>query len=68
MYKRMAEIGGVPYETNVQVTMSGSGPMAALLSKIGSVTMTSKVDSVEVATLADELFAPPAGYKLNQKK
>ena len=68
MYKQMAEIGGIPYETNVQIKMSGSGPMAGLLSKIGSVTMTSTVDSVEVAPLADDLFAPPAGYKLNQKK
>ena len=42
--------------------------MAALLSKIGNVTMTTTVDSVEVAPLADDLFAPPAGYKLNQKK
>jgi hypothetical protein len=30
--------------------------------------MTTSVDAVEVAPLADNLFAPPAGYKLNQKK
>jgi hypothetical protein len=64
----MAEIGGIPYETNVQIKMSGSGPMAAILSRMGNVTMTSTVDSVEVAPLAETLFAPPAGYKLNQKK
>lgn len=68
MYNQLAEIGGIPYETNVQIKMSGSGPMAGLLSKIGNVTMTTTVDSVEVAPLADDLFAPPAGYKLNQKK
>lgn len=68
MYRQMADIGGIPYETNVQIKMSGSGPMAGLLSKIGNVTMTTSVDSVEVAPLADNLFAPPAGYKLNQKK
>jgi hypothetical protein len=68
MYTKMAEIGGIPYETNVQIKMGGSGPMAALLSKIGNVTMTTIVDSVEVAPLADALFAPPAGYKLNEKK
>jgi hypothetical protein len=68
MYKQMAEIGGIPYETNVQIKMSGSGPMAGLLSKMGNVTMTTTVDSVDVAPLADDLFAPPAGYKLNQKK
>ncbi len=68
MYKQMAEIGGVPYETNVQIKMGGSGPLAGLLSKIGNITMTSTVDSVEVTPLADDLFAPPVGYKLNQKK
>jgi hypothetical protein len=68
MYKQMAEIGGIPYETNLQIKMSGSGPMAGLMAKIGNVTMTTTVDAVEVAPLADDLFAPPAGYKLNPKK
>lgn len=68
MYKQMAEIGGIPFETHVQIKMSGSGPMAGILSKIGNMTMTTTVDSVDVAPLADDLFAPPAGYKLNQKK
>jgi hypothetical protein len=68
MYKQIAEIGGIPYETVVQIKMGGSGPMAGLLARMGNVTMTTTVDSVETATLADDLFAPPAGYKLNQKK
>jgi hypothetical protein len=68
MYRQMAEIGGIPYEMDVQIKMSGSGPMAGLLAKMGNVTMTTTVDSVDVAPLADDLFAPPAGYKLNQKK
>lgn len=68
MYRQMANIGGIPYETDVQIKMSGSGPMAGILSRIGNVTMTSTVDSVEVGPLADTLFAPPAGYKLNPKK
>jgi hypothetical protein len=68
MYKQIAEIGGIPYETNVQIKMSGSGPLAGLMARMGNVTMTTTVDSVEVAPLADDLFAPPPGYKLNQKK
>jgi hypothetical protein len=68
MYEQIADIGGIPYETNVQIKMSGSNPMAGLLSKMGNVTMTATVDSVTVAPLADDLFAPPPGYKLNQKK
>lgn len=71
MYRQMAEIGGIPYETDVQIKMGageGGGPLGGLLSRIANVTMTTIVDSVEVAPLADDLFAPPAGYKLNQKK
>jgi hypothetical protein len=68
MYRRMAEIGGIPYQTDMEIKMSGSGPMAAVLSKMGGMTMTTTVDSVETGALADDLFAPPAGYKLNQKK
>ncbi len=68
MYRQMAEIGGIPYESDVQIKMSGSGPMAAIMSRMGNVTMTTTVNSTEVGPLADDLFAPPAGYKLNQKK
>jgi hypothetical protein len=68
MYRQMADIGGIPYATDVQIKMSGSGPMAGILSRIGNVTMTTTVDAVDVAPLDDSLFAPPAGYKLNQKK
>ncbi len=42
--------------------------MAGLLSRMGNITMTSTVDSAEATPLADDLFAPPAGYKLSPKK
>jgi hypothetical protein len=68
MHRQVADIGGIPYATDVQIKMSGSGPLAAVMSRMGNVTMTTTVDGVEVGALADTLFAPPAGYKLNQKK
>jgi hypothetical protein len=34
---------------------------------MGNVTMTTTVTSVSDSPLADNLFAPPAGYKLNTK-
>ena len=67
MYRQMADIGGIPYESRTEIKMSGSGPMA-MVARMGNMTMTSIVDSVDTATLADDLFAPPAGYKLNMKK
>jgi hypothetical protein len=68
MYRQMAATGGIPYETDVRIKIGGSGPLAGIMSKMGGVTMTTTVDSVDVGPLDDALFAPPAGYKLNQKK
>ncbi len=68
MYRQLAETGGIAYETDMQVKMGGDGPMAGLLAKMGNLNMTTVVDSVDTAALADELFAPPVGYKLSPKK
>jgi len=68
MYRQMAEIGGVPYETEMNIKMGGDGPMAAMMAKMGGMSMTSSVQSVETETLSADLFAPPAGYKINVKK
>ncbi|HQZ37784.1 MAG TPA: hypothetical protein PLH72_02000 [Vicinamibacterales bacterium] len=68
MYKQLAETGGVPYETEMQIKMDGEGPMAAMMAKMGGMTMTSTVQSVETGPLSDDLFVPPAGYKLNARK
>lgn len=68
MYNQIASIGGIPYETDMQIKMGGGGPMGGMLAKLGNVTMTTTVDAVEVGPVADDLFAPPAGYKLNVKK
>jgi hypothetical protein len=42
--------------------------MAAMFAKMGNVTMTTVVQSVETATLGADFFAPPAGYKLKEQK
>jgi hypothetical protein len=69
MYKQLADTGGIAYETEMNIKMGGgSGPMAGILARLGNVTITSRVDSVTEGPLADDLFAPPAGYKLNQRK
>lgn len=68
MYHQLARAGGIAYETDMRMRISGEGPMAALFSKMGNVSFNNRVDSVETAPLADDLFVPPAGYKLNQKK
>ena len=67
MYRQFAQAGGIAYETDVQVKMSGSGPMAAMMARMGGASFTTVVDAVETAALADDLFAPPADYKLEMK-
>lgn len=68
MYRKFAETGGVAYETEMQIKLSGGGPMAALMSRMGGMSSTSTVQSIETGALADDLFAPPAGYKLKPQK
>ena len=68
MYRHLASTGGIPYETEMNITMSGEGPMGAMMARMGGMSMTSTVQSVDTTTLDDALFAPPAGYKVVQKK
>jgi hypothetical protein len=68
MYRKFAEAGGIPYESTMDIKMGGSGPLGGVLARMGNSTMTMVVDSVETTSLAADLFAPPAGYKLNPKK
>ena len=71
MYKQLAEAGGIAYETDMQIKMGSAGagnPLGGLLARMGNVSMTTTIQSVETGAVADDLFAPPAGYKLNQKK
>jgi len=68
MYRQLASTGGVPYETEMSISMGGEGPMAAVMSRMGGMSITSTVESVDETALDDALFAPPAGYKLIPKK
>jgi hypothetical protein len=35
---------------------------------MGSMSMSQVVESVDTAAIPAEMFAPPAGYKVNEKK
>ena len=72
MYRRFAEIGGIAYESDIQMKMgmegANSGMMAGMLAKMGNASMQTKVEDVQTGPVADDQFAPPAGYKLNSRK
>ena len=68
MYRQLAATGGIPYEQEMNIKMSGEGPMAAAFEKMGNISMTTTVQSVETGALAADMFAVPAGYKLKEQK
>jgi hypothetical protein len=71
MYRQLAEAGGIAYETDMQIRMSAGrsgNPLGGLLARMGTISSSSVVQSVDNSALADDLFAPPAGYKLNTRK
>jgi hypothetical protein len=67
MYRLLASTGGVPYQTEMTIGVTGEGPMASVMARMGGMSMTSTVQSVDTAALDDALFSPPGGYKLVQK-
>lgn len=68
MYEQLASLGGMAYETTINMKAGGEGPMAGIMGKMMNMTMTTTTESIETGALAADMFAPPAGYKLNQKK
>jgi hypothetical protein len=67
MYQRMAEIGGIPYASEVQISLEGSGPLAAAIATIGNLSMTTAVDWVATGTVSADLFARPPGRIHDQR-
>ena len=39
MYRQLAATGGIPYEQEMNVKMSGEGPMAGVLAKMGNISI-----------------------------
>ncbi len=68
MYAEFAQIGGLPYEANMDIEVEGDGPIAAMLAKVGGVSTSTIIDSVDTAPLDDALFQVPADYTLKERK
>jgi hypothetical protein len=67
MYAEFAKLGGLPYESDMHIKLQSEGVMGGLMAKMGSVTTTSNIESVDTAPIADSQFQPPADYELKQK-
>jgi hypothetical protein len=67
MYRQFAQIGGMPYESQMDINAKGEGVVAAMMARMGGMSTTTTTDSVETGPLADDLFVPPADYALKQR-
>jgi hypothetical protein len=67
MYTEFAKIGGLPVETDMSMTASGDGPVAAVMSRMGAITTTTVIHTVETGALDDALFQVPADYTIKQR-
>lgn len=66
MYRVMAATG-MPLEQEIDIRMSGSGPLAGMMAKVGNMSIGTQVTGVSTAALSDDLFAVPAGFKIKNK-
>jgi hypothetical protein len=66
LYQEMAA-RGIPYSSELTMKFEGAGPMAAMMNKMGGMTMLTEVVSVSSDAIADSMFDVPAGYKTKQR-
>jgi hypothetical protein len=66
LYKAMGE-AGIPLSTDVNIKFEGSGPMAAIMGKMGGGAMQGETTKIETGALADDIFQAPAGYTVKTK-
>src|SRR5688500_16986318 len=62
-----ASAPGVPYLTEITMTMEGSGPMAEAMKNMGPMKMVQKLTSISTDSVSDDLFKVPEGYTVEKK-
>jgi hypothetical protein len=59
-----ASTGGLPYLTEMKMSIEGGGDMAPMMKQFGDMKLTSRVTDVSTDALPDDLFTVPTGYKV----
>lgn len=62
-----ASAPGVPYLTEITMTMQGTGPMVEAMKNMGPMKMVQKLTSISTDTVSDDLFKVPEGYTVEKK-
>jgi hypothetical protein len=55
---------GMPYLTELSMTVDGTGPAADMLKQMGAMKLRNQITAVSTETIADELFNVPADYTI----
>jgi len=64
-YRAMTDLG-ISLEQAMTISATGEGPMAAIMNKMGKLTISSVVDSIQTGDIDATLFDVPAGFKVKQ--
>lgn len=59
-----ASAQGLPYLTEMTMSVEGTGPMVEMMKQMGSMKITNKVTAISTEALSDDLFKVPADYTL----
>jgi hypothetical protein len=62
MMKAMSSVEGMPYLTEMTMTIEGTGQIADMMKQMGAMKITTKVTSVKTDPVPDDQFQIPAGY------
>ena len=60
--KAIGSLNGVPYLTEMTMTIQGTGQLADMMQQAGPMHITSKVKSISTDSIADDAFKVPPGY------
>ena len=62
-----ASAPGVPYLTEIAMTVEGTGPMVEAMKNMGPMKMVQKLTSISTESVSDDLFKVPEGYTIEKK-
>ena len=60
--KAMSGISGLPYLTEMETSIEGTGQMAEMMKQMGATKVITKVSSINADPISDDLFKIPEGY------
>jgi hypothetical protein len=61
---KFSSVEGIPYLTEMNVTMAGTGQAAEMMKQMGPMKLTSKVTSVSTDPIAADQFVVPPDYRI----